>query len=101
MKYSVLTHSFLTDGIPDYPHFAPIKKMAFIQRLNTGIAQIGVLDEMGVLSMWSVLEVSEQVVTDYELNMSLGSKFKMVLSFSDNLLLYPNVIDYTDFSALT
>jgi hypothetical protein len=33
------------------------------------------------------------MVSDDEIHLSLGAKFKMVLNYTDNLLLYPNVID--------
>ena len=36
-------------------------------------------------------------MTDYELNLSLGGKFKMSLSYQDNLLEYPNVMDIMNF----
>jgi hypothetical protein len=45
IKYSILNHAFLTDGLMDFPHFAPITKMVFISKSASGIAQIGVLDE--------------------------------------------------------
>jgi hypothetical protein len=57
IKYSIQSHSFLTDGLMDFPHFAPIKKMVFISKSTSGIAQVGVLDEQGVVSVWSVMEM--------------------------------------------
>ena len=44
--------------------------------------------------MWSIMEMSGHLVTDYDLNMSLGGKFKMVLNYSDNLFEYENVINF-------
>lgn len=34
------------------------------------------------------------IITDYDLNMSLGGKFKMMLNYSDNLFDYENAIDF-------
>lgn len=43
--------------------------------------------------MWNIIEVHAHGLQEDELNMSLGSKFKMSLNFSDNLTKYPNVMD--------
>jgi hypothetical protein len=94
IKYSILNHAFLTDGLLDFPHFSPIKKLVFISKSTSGIAQIGVLDEQGVVSVWSIMELQGHLVTDYDLNMSLGGKFKMVLNYSDNLFEYENVMNF-------
>lgn len=96
IKYSVNSYSYLTDGLSEHPHFAPIQKLVFISKAASGISKIGALDQQGVLSMWSVVEVHEYLNSDYDLNMNLGCKYKMVLNYSDNLLLYPHVIDLTD-----
>ena len=40
------------------------------------------------------MELQGHIVTDYDLNMSLGGKFKMVLNYSDNLFEYENVINF-------
>jgi tRNA(Ser,Leu) C12 N-acetylase TAN1 len=39
------------------------------------------------------MEIQGHSITDYDLNMSLGGKFKMVMNFSDNLFEYENVIN--------
>jgi hypothetical protein len=101
IKYPIGNHTFLCDGLPNYPHFSPIFKLKFISRSASGISQIGVLDEMGIVSVWNITEVASQLITDYDLNISLGGKFKMVLLFSDNLTNYPHVIDVTQFSDIT
>jgi hypothetical protein len=44
-KFSILNHSFICDGLNNYPHFSPIKKLSFISRSSSGISQIGCLDE--------------------------------------------------------
>jgi len=58
MKYSISGHTYQTDGLKDYPHFAPIKNLVFISRAVSGISQIGCLDVFGTVSVWSVLEVT-------------------------------------------
>jgi hypothetical protein len=93
MKYSITNYTFLSDSLPDFPHFAPIKKLTFIQRQSSGISEIGVLDELGVISTWSVIEMADHAITDYELNLNLGGKFKMVMNYSDNLTRFSNVVD--------
>ena len=40
------------------------------------------------------MELQGHLVTDYDLNMSLGGKFKMVLNYSDNLFEYENVMNF-------
>ena len=57
IKYSIQNHSFLTDGLMEFPHFSPIKKLVFISRSTSGISQIGALDEQGVVSVWSIMEM--------------------------------------------
>ena len=92
-KFTLLNHSFICDGLSHYPHYAPISKLTFISRSSSGISQIGCLDEQGMVSVWNVIEISTAMTMNEELNLSLGAKFKMVLSYSDNLMLYPNVVD--------
>lgn len=84
----------------DFPHFSPIKKLVFISRSTSGISQIGALDEQGVVSVWSIMEMQGHLVTDYDLNMSLGGKFKMVMNYTDNLFEYENVINSFDFDVI-
>jgi len=31
-KFSIMNHSFTCDGLIDYPHYSPIKKLIFVQR---------------------------------------------------------------------
>lgn len=40
-----MTHSYLTDGLENFPHYSPIIKLVFVQRQSSGIAEVGVLDE--------------------------------------------------------
>jgi len=93
IKYQIQTHSFMTDGLKRYPHFSPIQKLVFIQKHDSGLAEIGVLDQMGMVSTWSVIEMHTNLVTDFDLNMSIGGKFKLSIIYSDNLMNYQSVID--------
>ena len=67
----------------------------------TGIAQIGVLDEQGVVSVWSVIEMTGVHGLEQDVNMNLGGSFKMVMNYTDNLLLYPSVVDLASFGDIT
>jgi hypothetical protein len=101
IKYPVGNHSFLCDGLPGYPHFSPISKLKFISKSVSGISQIGVLDEMGIISVWNITEVASHLITDYDLNIGLGGKFKMVMNYSDNLMEYPHAIDISSIQDVT
>jgi hypothetical protein len=48
---------------------------------------------MGVVSVWSINEMASHLVSDYELNMNLGGKFKLMMNYTDNLFDYENVVD--------
>ena len=87
IDYSITNYTYMCDGLKDYPHYNKIKKLTFISKNASGISQIGCLDEYGVVSIWNIVEVSSNV-TDYELNLALGGKFKMALSYTDNLTKY-------------
>jgi hypothetical protein len=91
----------LCDGLKNYPHFSPIKKLCFISRSTSGISQIGCLDDQGVISVWNIIELSSHMISDDDLHLSLGGKWKMVLIYSDNLMDYPNVIDPFQMDDLT
>ena len=56
-KYKVLGHTFMTDSMEDYKHFSPIIQLEFISKAGSSYAQIGVMDELGVVSQWSVMEI--------------------------------------------
>jgi len=102
MKYSIMSNCFLTDGLlEDPPHYSPIKKLVFINRSSSGISQIGVLDEIGMVSVWSINEIAGHIALDHDLNINLGGKFKLNLNYSDNLFDYENVINKEDMTDLT
>jgi hypothetical protein len=68
-------------------------KLTFISRAASGISQIGCLDEIGIVSVWNIIEIQGHINTEDDVNLSLGAKYKMILNYSDNLRAYPNVID--------
>lgn len=43
---------------------------------------------MGMVSIWNIVEMTNNMVMDLELNLCLGGKFKMALNYTDNLLKY-------------
>ena len=94
MKYKFRGYTFQTDGLPDHPHNAPIKKLVFISKLASGMSQIGVLDIFGTVSVWSVIEVTNAILSEQDFNICLGGKFKMVMSYSDNLFNCAQVMEY-------
>lgn len=87
-KYTPKTASFITDGMPDYPHFTPVEKLMCVNKYGAGNAQIGVLDQAGIVSMWSVVEMDDHIaekMQDFELNMSVGCHYKMIENFNQDL----------------
>lgn len=56
-KYTVLAQTFQTDALPNYQHFSAIKKLKFVSKVGSSTALIGAMDELGVISLWSVMEI--------------------------------------------
>ena len=56
-KYKVLGSTFATDSMEGYKHFSPIRRLKYVSKVGQSHAQIGVLDELGVISQWSILEI--------------------------------------------
>jgi hypothetical protein len=56
-RFTVLAQTFQTDVLPNYQHFSAIKRLKFVSKVGTSPAMIGALDEMGVVSSWSVMEI--------------------------------------------
>lgn len=56
-KYTVLAQTFQTDVLPNYSHFSAIRRLKFVSKVGSSPAQIGVMDELGVVSSWSVMEI--------------------------------------------
>ena len=82
----------MTDGLIDYPHVGPIQKLIFLSKSVSGISKIGALDQYGCVSVWSVVEIHDNLSSaDHDLQMNIGCKFKMTLNYTDSLLNYQNV----------
>ena len=64
LRYRFRGYTFQTDGLPDHPHNSPIKKLVFISKLASGMSQIGALDIFGTVSVWSVIEVTNEIVSE-------------------------------------
>jgi len=56
-KFKVLGSTFATDSMTGYKHFSPIRRLKFVSKVGQSHAQIGVMDELGVISQWSILEI--------------------------------------------
>lgn len=82
--------TYSSDGLPNYFHFSPIRKIVFISKFGGGAAQIGVIDELLTVSTWSVLEIQAHIaekLNDFDLNMSIGGRFKLLENYSENMML--------------
>ena len=56
-KWKVLGCTFATDSMEGYKHLSPIRRLKFVSKAGQGGGQVGVMDELGVISQWSVLEI--------------------------------------------
>ena len=45
--------------------------------------------------------MASHLVSDYELNMNLGGKYKLIMNYTDNLFDYENVLDMNFMTDLT
>jgi hypothetical protein len=98
-RYQLQAPTFSTDGLPNYVHFAPIRRLIFITKFGGGSAQIGVIDELLVVSTWSLVEIQAHIAEkqlSFDLNMSIGGRFKLIENFSENLMFMPDVIGHGD-----
>lgn len=102
-RYQMQHPTFSTDGLPNYQHFSPIRKLVFVTKFGSGNAQIGVMDELLTISTWSMIELQSHIadkLNDFDLNMSVGGKFKLLENFSISLMDLPEVMgkDIADIS---
>lgn len=96
-RYSVQWPTFSTDGLPNYSHYSPIRKLVFISKIGNASAQIGVLDELLTISTWSLIEIQPQVaerLNDFDLSMRIGGRFKLLENFSENLMYLPELSEH-------
>lgn len=69
-------------------HFSAIRRLKFVSKVGSSPAQIGAMDELGVVSSWSVMEIQEHVankIGDFDLNLCIGGRFKLLENYSVNL----------------
>ena len=95
-NFSIYYSTFSTDGLPNYFHFSPIKKLQFITKFGGSSAQIGVLDELLILSTWSVIEIQQHIaekLDDFDLNLSIGGRYKLLPNFKINLMSISDIFD--------
>lgn len=95
-QFTLLTHTFQTDCLPDYQHFSPITRMKFVNKVGASPAQISAMDELGVVSSWSVMEIQAHIaekIGNFDLNLNIGGRYKLLENFSENLMFMPEVFD--------
>jgi hypothetical protein len=95
----VLWPTFSTDGVPNYTHYSPIRKLSFITKLGGGgaSAQIGVMDELLTVSTWSMVETDTRGGgMDFDLSVRIGGRYKMIENFNENLLSVPEIAKYVN-----
>lgn len=98
-RFSIQWPTYSTDGLPNYCHFCPIRKLLFVTKFGGGTAQIGVIDELLTISTWSVMEIQAHIaekLNDFDLNMSIGGRFKLLENFSESLLYMPEILGNHD-----
>lgn len=91
-RYSVLWPTFATDGVPNYSHYSPIRKLTFITKVGSTSAQIGVLDELLTVSTWSLVETdSRGGGLDFDLSLRIGGRFKLIENYNENFMYVPEL----------
>ncbi len=93
-RYNILWPCFSSDGLASYCHFSPIKRLQFITKFGGMSAQIGVIDELLTLSTWSLMEIQSNAkgVNEFDLSMSIGSRYKLLENFQENLMMMKEVM---------
>jgi hypothetical protein len=54
------------------------------------------MDELGVVSSWSVMEIQAHIaekIGNFDLNLNIGGRYKLLENFSENLMFMPEVFD--------
>lgn len=83
-KYRVLGHVFATDALPEVMHCSPITRLEFVSKHGSSPATIAAMDELGVISSWSVIELSPHIadkVGATDLNLNIGGRYKLLENF--------------------
>lgn len=70
--------------------------MKFVNKIGASPAQISAMDELGVVSSWSVMEIQAHIaekIGTFDLNLNIGGRYKLLENFSENLMFMPEVFD--------
>ena len=57
------------------------------------------MDELGVISQWSVLEIQAHLadkIGDYDLHLNMGGRFKLLENFSESMMFMPEIFENLD-----
>lgn len=87
-RFTVLSFTFQTDILEGYQHFSAIKRLLFVNKIGSSPAQIGAMDELGVISSWSVMEIQQyqaNKISDFDMHLSIGGRFKLLENYTINL----------------
>lgn len=71
----------------------------FVSKHGASPATIAAMDELGVVSSWTVMELQSHIadrIGDFDLNLNIGGKFKLIQNFSENLMFLPEVFENAD-----
>ena len=83
-KYRLIGHIFSTDALPNNMHYSPITRLLFVSKHGSSPATIAAMDELGVVSSWSVIEIPPHIadkVGATDLNLNIGGKYKLLENF--------------------
>lgn len=67
-----------------------------MNKVGASPAQISAMDELGVVSSWSVMELQAHIaekIGNFDLNLNIGGTYKLLENFSENLMFMPEVFD--------
>jgi hypothetical protein len=98
-KYRLMGHIFSTDALPNSMHCSPITRLLFVSKHGSSPATIAAMDELGVVSSWSVIEIPPHIadkVGATDLNLNIGGKYKLLENFQENLMFLPEVFNNVD-----
>lgn len=59
-----------------------------MSKVGSSPAQIGAMDELGVISSWSVMEIQQHLASklgDFDMHLTIGGRFKLLENYTVNL----------------
>ena len=62
------------------------------------------LDELLTISTWSLIEISPHIaekMNEFDLNMSIGGRFKLLENYSENLMYMPELVGHHDINDIS